>query len=287
MWSEIFLHESRGEKMAIILLDTQGVFDNKTSSKDCAVIFGLSTLLSSVQIYNLSENIQENDIQHLELFSAYGKLALEDTGFNPFQQLLFLIRDWNFSYRYEYGPVGGNRMITEYLQTFESQHEELKSVRKYLRECFSEIECFLMPHPGMNISDEHFDGKLEDISQDFITNIDTLVRMVLTPNRLTIKEVNGEKIRFKELIQFFRSYLETLTGDELPEPKNILDATAEVNNINIFSECKILYMNEMSRLCKENHTFSADEFKQNHEAIKEKILAQVFKSNLSLFYEIK
>lgn len=275
MWSEIFLHEIRDEKIAIILLDTQGVFDNKTSSKDCAVIFGLSTLLSSVQIYNLSGNIQENDIQHLELFTGYGKLALDDTGNIPFQQLLFLVRDWAYSYRYEYGPVGGNRMITEYLQTFDNQNEEIKSVRKHLKECFSKIESFLMPHPGLNINKEHFDGKLEDISHDFLENIDILAQMVLSPKRLTIKEVNGEKVRFKELVQYLRTYFEMLSGDELPEPKNILEATAEVNHLNIFCDCKMMYLKEMSKLCGENVPLSSEDFLRNHEAIKDTIIKQV------------
>lgn len=36
MWSEIFKYESpKGDKMAIIVLDTQGIFDNKCTLKDC------------------------------------------------------------------------------------------------------------------------------------------------------------------------------------------------------------------------------------------------------------
>ena len=50
-------------------MDTEGAFDTKTTVKDCATIFTLSTMLSSKQIYNLDGNIQENDLQHLHVMS--------------------------------------------------------------------------------------------------------------------------------------------------------------------------------------------------------------------------
>lgn len=51
----------------MILLDTQGAFDSESTVRDCATVFALSTMLSSVQIYNLSQNIQEDDLQHLQV----------------------------------------------------------------------------------------------------------------------------------------------------------------------------------------------------------------------------
>eukprot|EP00604_Paraphysomonas_vestita_P001002 CAMPEP_0174820200 /NCGR_PEP_ID=MMETSP1107-20130205/3884_1 /TAXON_ID=36770 /ORGANISM="Paraphysomonas vestita, Strain GFlagA" /LENGTH=411 /DNA_ID=CAMNT_0016035085 /DNA_START=508 /DNA_END=1740 /DNA_ORIENTATION=- len=41
-----------------------------------ARIFGLSTLISSYQIYNVDKRIQEDNLQHLALFSEYGRMAL-------------------------------------------------------------------------------------------------------------------------------------------------------------------------------------------------------------------
>jgi atlastin len=51
-----------------VLLDTQGTFDSQTSMKENTFIFALSTLLSSVQIYNLQDRIQMDDLSNLQVF---------------------------------------------------------------------------------------------------------------------------------------------------------------------------------------------------------------------------
>ena len=55
VWSEPFECTSKsGEKLSVIILDTQGLFDNETPMGLTSCIFGLSTLMSSFQVYNLS-----------------------------------------------------------------------------------------------------------------------------------------------------------------------------------------------------------------------------------------
>lgn len=97
-------------------MDTQGAFDSESTVRECATVFALSTMLSSVQIYNLSQNIQEDDLQHLQLFTEYGRLALADCGEKPFQKLQFLVRDWSFPYEADYGPDGGHKILERRLE---------------------------------------------------------------------------------------------------------------------------------------------------------------------------
>lgn len=72
-------------KIAILLMDTQGAFDSQSTVKDCATVFALSLMISSIHVYNLMQNLQEDDLQHLHLFTEYGKIALEDSNETPFQ----------------------------------------------------------------------------------------------------------------------------------------------------------------------------------------------------------
>lgn len=67
IWSDVFLHEENHEKLAILLMDTQGLFDTKTSPADNSRIFSLGTLLSSKQIFNLNDVIQETQLEYLQV----------------------------------------------------------------------------------------------------------------------------------------------------------------------------------------------------------------------------
>ncbi|XP_033216040.1 atlastin isoform X2 [Belonocnema kinseyi] len=251
MWSKVFLSTlPNGEKVAIILMDTQGTFDSQSTVRDCATVFALSTMLSSVQIYNLSQNIQEDDLQHLQLFTEYGRLALEKSGSTPFQRLQFLVRDWSYPYEAEYGSDGGQKILERRLQISDKQHPELQSLRKHITACFSDISCFLMPHPGLSIAtNPKFDGRLSDIEPEFKKQLKKLVPMLLSPENLVTKKINGQIVKARELVEYFKSYIKIYKGDELPEPKSMLVATAEANNLSAVADAKELYMQMMDCVC--------------------------------------
>lgn len=251
MWSDIFLHDfDDGRKVAIILLDTQGTFDSQSTVKDCATVFALSTMLSSVQIYNLSQNIQEDDLQHLQLFTEYGRLAKAETNETPFQKLLFLVRDWSFPYEAEYGSDGGEIILRKRLEIHEKQHPDHQALRQHIRGCFNEIGCFLMPHPGLTVAtNPNFNGKLSDISGDFKEQLEELIPLLLAPENLIVKQINGHTVKARDLVQYFISYLNIFKSDDMPEPKTMLRATAEANNLNAVSAAKDLYVQHMEDFC--------------------------------------
>jgi atlastin len=87
MWSEpfIFKKPETKEEVAILLMDTQGAFDSQSTVKDCATVFALSLMISSIHVYNITQNLQEDDLQHLHLFTEYGKIALDESHETPFQ----------------------------------------------------------------------------------------------------------------------------------------------------------------------------------------------------------
>lgn len=280
MWSDIFLHDyPNGDKIAIILLDTQGAFDSQSTVRDCATVFALSTMLSSVQIYNLSQNIQEDDLQHLQLFTEYGRLALADSGKKPFQRLQFLVRDWSFPYEAEYGALGGEQILKKRLEISDKQHPELQSLRRHISSCFQEVACFLMPHPGLNVAtNPNFDGRLKDITPEFKQSLRSLVPMLLSPDNLVYKEIGGARIRARDLIQYFQSYMTIYKGDELPEPKSMLVATAEANHLTAMAAAKEMYNQLMEDVCGGTRPYlSTGHLEAEHLRCKDKAVFQVDK----------
>ena len=120
MWSKVYtLTQPSGQEVAVALVDTQGSFDKNSTERDCATVFALSLMTSSVLVYNLFNNIQEDDLQHLHYFTEYGRLALDSDSDAPFQKLFFLVRDWQYPYEREYGADGGKALLDYNLEVSE------------------------------------------------------------------------------------------------------------------------------------------------------------------------
>ncbi|XP_036440331.1 atlastin-2 isoform X3 [Colossoma macropomum] len=276
-WSEVFVvKKPDGSKVAVLLIDTQGAFDSQSTIKDCATLFALSTMTSSVQVYNLSQNVQEDDLQHLQLFTEYGRLAMEEIYRKPFQSLMFLIRDWSYPYEHAYGLEGGNKFLEKRLQVKQNQHEELQNVRKHIHSCFSNISCFLLPHPGLKVAtNPHFDGRLKDIDGDFKKELVSLIPLLLAPENLVEKEIGGSKVTCRDLVQYFKAYMKIYQGEELPHPKSMLQATAEANNLAAVAGSKDIYNKSMEEACGGDKPYIAPaDLERIHKDLKQKSIQQ-------------
>ncbi|XP_034619810.1 atlastin-2 isoform X2 [Trachemys scripta elegans] len=277
IWSEVFvIDKSDGTKVAVLLMDTQGAFDSQSTIKDCATVFALSTMTSSVQVYNLSQNIQEDDLQHLQLFTEYGRLAMEEIYQKPFQTLMFLIRDWSYPYEHSYGLEGGKKFLEKRLQVKQNQHEELQNVRKHIRSCFSNLGCFLLPHPGLKVAtNPNFDGRLNDIDDDFKRELRDLVPLLLAPENLVEKEISGSKVTCRDLVEYFKAYIKIYQGEALPHPKSMLQATAEANNLAAVAGAKDTYNKGMEQVCGGDKPYIApSDLERQHQDFKESAVKQ-------------
>jgi len=249
LWSEPFLSElPGGEQVVVLLMDTQGAFDSSSTVKDCATVFALSTMTSSVQVFNISSNLQEDHLQHLQLFTEYGRLAMEENDTKPFQRLEFLIRDWSYPYEHPYGD--GQPFLDKRLNVGNSQHSELKQAREHINSCFEQVGCFLMPHPGKVVAvNPSFKGQLKDIDDEFLEYLKVAVPRLLAPSNLVPKSINGTDITCLGLLQYFKAYIKIFQGGELPEPKSMLQATAEANNLAALATAKDQYQRDMELIC--------------------------------------
>uniref|UniRef100_A0A8C2KLC8 Atlastin 3 n=1 Tax=Cyprinus carpio TaxID=7962 RepID=A0A8C2KLC8_CYPCA len=234
LWSEVFIvPKEDGSEVAVLLMDTQGAFDSQSTVKDCATIFALSTMTSSVQ-----------------LFTEYGRLAMDEIFLKPFQSLMFLVRDWSFPYEYKYGFKGGSDFLDKRLQVKPTQHEELQTVREHIHSCFTSISCFLLPHPGLKVATSpSFTGQLCDVAPEFKEQLRELIPNLLKTDELAVKEINGNKVTCRGLLEFFKAYNKIYQGEDLPHPKSMLEATAEANNLAAVASAKDQYYKNMEKVC--------------------------------------
>ena len=230
LWSDIFLYDApNGEKIAIYLMDTQGLFDHQTTTADNSRIFSLSTLISSVQILNLFNIIHEDQLQYLQFATEFARYAAESkTNSKSFQNLLILIRDWNNPAVYNFGFRGGNQYLKNFLTIKDDQKPELKSLRRYLGSAFESINCFLMPHPGKKVArDSRYDGNWADIDEEFVESMKELFPALLGPKKLKTKTINGNVIKPAELLVFIKTYVEQFKSGEIPAAQSIYESTLD------------------------------------------------------------
>uniref|UniRef100_A0A914I3C9 GB1/RHD3-type G domain-containing protein n=1 Tax=Globodera rostochiensis TaxID=31243 RepID=A0A914I3C9_GLORO len=193
IWAEpILIDIPNGERYAVLLMDTQGCYEQQNNSNGtgntttnsassgpsgCAnmtsapALLALSTMLSSVQCYTTAEGIPDEALALLSCFVDYGKLAsAEAKEFGkPYQRLACLIRDFKLTDEMIYGVEGGNRLLEKVLSSAPENHLDSKAsaserknaaiaplaeVRRHIRQCFEHgISCYLMPHPGPKVAE--------------------------------------------------------------------------------------------------------------------------------------
>ncbi|RWS06696.1 atlastin-1-like protein [Dinothrombium tinctorium] len=282
MWSQPFLYSiEENTEVAIILMDTQGTFDSEYTFSDNAKIFSLSTLISSVFIFNLFHNLQEDNLNVLDIFSDYGRLAVEEIKEKPFQKLIFLIRDWPYPSEYPYGEYGGRKFLTEKFERINNKPEQIKKVRKRICFCFEEIACFLMPYPGNIVATNvHYDGRLSAMDAEFVESLKEFVEFVFKPEHLIIKRIGGQIITGLRLLEHLKAYVKVFQEDKMPEPKTMLEATAEANNLAALVEAKHYYFKKMEALCGINKPFI-------YPSVLEKKQAEILKEARTLFAKTK
>ncbi|XP_044265988.1 atlastin-like isoform X2 [Tribolium madens] len=269
MWSEVFLTEKpTGEKIAIILIDTQGAFDHQTTFEDCARIFAFSTLISSVQIFNVMRSIKQYDLTHLQCFGGYGSMMTNCMSV-PFQNLCFLVRDWACPYEKPYGAEGGNAYLQE---VFDSSEKEVKDQIENLKGLFSEMSCFLLPYPGRIVdASDTFDGNLNDIDEVFKIQVKEFVTNLLSPENVLLKTISGHRVKAEELLCYIHEYSNILKGDSLPKIDTIFKATVEAQHKLASSQAFKSYKKNMDFECRRSpRGWTIEDLYQRHASNKKK-----------------
>ena len=214
------------EEVAIMLSDTQGLFDSQTTQKEASTIFSLSTMISSMLLYNLQGKLDSANLESLTTFLEYAKYTTSSFQEKPFDNIHILVRDWPWPDDYVYGKHGGKRYIQSWLND-ENSPEHLKKIADSVKRSFEDIYCYLLPEPDPKLKRSSSDAKLtvNEMGIDFIRHIKEMIKTI--SNNLVSKKLNEEKITFLELINLIEDYVNLYNETEVPDPSLQVDIWAK------------------------------------------------------------
>jgi hypothetical protein len=153
---------------------------------------------------------------------------LRDSGTGkPFQNLLFLIRDWANDDEYSFGYEGGDEYLNEAVFKIKpAHHKNMKQLRRYIKDSYESIKCFLMPHPGSVVAGKKgFNGSWAVIDENFVDQLKTLVPSMLAPENLAVKKIAGEEVTGESLFWHIKFYLNLFSSTKVLNAKSIYEST--------------------------------------------------------------
>lgn len=276
IWSEPFIiTDANGREVALLLMDTQGQFDDVSTMSENATIFAISTLLSSVLIFNIMRDFGEDILQFLQFFSGFALMvasqADEDIDAEAFQKLIFLLRDFPHP-EYEYGfyddrTTPSGQLVNfkkERLDTKVDQPEEVKFTHRQVLSSFSEVGVYAMPDPGSDLKRKDQTSTLDN---DFKIHMKAFVELLLAKDNIVTKKVGGIEVTGTQFKKYIQGWSKLFGGGDLPEIKNVFMTAAETQNMIAVSAAHKDYNDRMKKFLNSNPDgVGLDNFGQEHSA---------------------
>ncbi|CAM4678743.1 unnamed protein product [Lepidochelys kempii] len=195
-WSQPFWVLAKGEKVAVLLVDTEGSMDIERNKETSIKLSALSMLLSSYQILNIGCRVKDPDLEYLEIFVQVAEVVGEAYGLDPIQHLDLLVRDWSSSQ--VLGAQGGEQHLRHVRQmlaaTSPCKHPKALEMLKR-----NSTRCYLMPFPGKRIV-TGMEGTLRGMDEDFWEWLrDYITAVVGSASRHVRRDRHGELLTGTQL----------------------------------------------------------------------------------------
>ncbi|XP_043226170.1 atlastin-2-like [Amphibalanus amphitrite] len=234
-----------GEEALLILMDTQGLYDTNSRVTDSAKIFVLSTVVSSLSVFNLMQDLKGNDLEFLQLFADFGRRAVNSADETAFMDLLFLIRDWAHPEDHPFGSHGGKALVERRLNSDGS----ITSLREEFRRCFSSVDGFLLPYPGRVVAERSsFNGDPKDMESDFVEKLDELMSELFTPATMSRKMVAGGPLTCRKLMKFMRTFVNCVESYRFADIDSLVKAMNKAGKLTALQDEFDNYVQKMEEV---------------------------------------
>jgi len=219
-----------GQRVAVLLMDTQGAWDDSMTQAQTSTIFGMTALLSSKLIYNIQNKIEEDKLSHLDYITTLAQTVCNDVGReNPFGHIEFLIRDWP---NYEDGftldqcrkQMAGH--MDKHLNPKRVPEDAVEKVER-LKSVFETMNCFGLPHPGLKVTKPTYQGEIAAIDSDFIHLLDEFIDSFFREDFLRPSAPLGCELTVHNFRQIVTNFAEIFQTSQ-PKAMNLRDAFVKV-----------------------------------------------------------
>eukprot|EP00300_Choanocystis_sp_HF-7_P021003 c20716_g2_i1.p1 GENE.c20716_g2_i1~~c20716_g2_i1.p1 ORF type:complete len:584 (-),score=156.01 c20716_g2_i1:52-1770(-) len=283
VYSTPFLVDHKDEIVAIVLMDTQGLFDPETDAQTNNTVFGISTLLSSMQILNIQNRVQENTLHELHMFTEYCHSALaqfiatnpdfqeKSADLSMLQHLYLLIRDWMHFTNAE-DLMLCEREELKYLEESLRPRQHDGGSRDRILKSYRKVSCALLPHPGKKMAGRGWNGDLSAVDSEFIVHIDRFVRR-LFGHDLTLKQalIPGIEMTPELFTRYLTAFVDAFTSEDTPKAETMVQALTKGIHLHARTKAADLYRNNMRT--KLNEYLNDGEFEALHSKSKSDALA--------------
>ncbi|CAM4678770.1 unnamed protein product [Lepidochelys kempii] len=196
IWSQPIWVPTLGGKVAVLLVDTEGSMGIERKKETSIKLSAFSMLLSSYQILNISNEVNDADLEYLEMFVRVAEEVGKAYGLEPVQHLDLLVRDWSSSP--DLGAEGGEQHLRYIQEKLEARspckHPKALEALKRSSSC-----CYLMPSPGKRIT-MGSEGRLRDMDDDFRGSLrDYVTALVSSAGQHIRMDQHGEMLTGTQL----------------------------------------------------------------------------------------
>ncbi|XP_039247455.2 uncharacterized protein LOC120325420 [Styela clava] len=294
VWPEIFnVPLESGNKISVMIVDTQGLHDLSSTRDTNHKIMMLSTLLSSHQIVNCSKNIEQRDLEFLHSSVEYAKAIarkFQTKDEHPFQAITFLVRDWDCDFEFSFGDNGGCELVENILKDIPANMPRtVKEVKESIGIAFENVYGFLMPLPEKEIR-----GKLEysaitnaDIEGEFRKYACQLTEKILHPKNLIAKQMCGQPMSTNTFLGLIAEISKVFESGDLPPVDKMIKCYEKADNIADLINAVSIYQQQMNKNISKFDTIipEDDVFKYHKNAMQE--VHQLFSQKTSNSSEVE
>lgn len=139
----------------------------------------------------------------------------------PFQRLEFLVRDSSTIAKLSSDPGQAVDHMSSYLDSVFSQVnlKDLRTVRGQILECFRDISCYMLPHPGEVVAEEpSFTGDIDQIRDKFRVLVERYVHVVFDEQLEPKRSPGGHSVTANELGHYIEQYVKLFQDVSTPLP---------------------------------------------------------------------